>query len=131
MVPAIVVRHILAGFFAVLVLFRAVEGNNAAVALGNGQQFVRRSVFVLVSALSGKLGNDLLTAFARIVINRANLPHTPVLRKAGKGTGFAYHAAEQQSVPDIVCFAYFKNSVFCSGSNFGRQYSSICRTSSL
>ena len=27
--------------------------------------------------------------------------------------------------------AYFRNSVSCSGSNLGRQYSSICRTSSL
>ena len=52
--------------------------------------------------MDGKLGNDLRTAFARIVVNRANFPHTPVLHKAGKGTSFAYHAAEQQSVPDIV-----------------------------
>ena len=42
-VPAIVARHIRAGFFAVLVLLRAVEGNNAAVALGNGQQIVLRA----------------------------------------------------------------------------------------
>lgn len=77
-VPAIVARHILAGFFAVLVLLRAVEGNNAAVALGNGQQLVRRYAFVLVSALDGKLGNDLRTAFVRIVIDCADLTYTPV-----------------------------------------------------
>ena len=40
--------------------------------------------------------------FCRIVIDRANLPHVPILRKAGKGTGFDHHAAEQQPVPDIV-----------------------------
>ena len=107
-VPAIVVRHILAGFFAVLVLFRAVEGNNAAVALGNGQQLIRRYAFVLLSALDGKLGNDLRTAFARIVVNHATFPHTPVLRETGKGTGFAHHTAEQQSVPDIVLGVFQK-----------------------
>ena len=63
-VPAIVARHILAGFLTVLILFRAVEGNNAAVALGNGQQLVRGYAFVLVSALGGKLGNDLCTSLA-------------------------------------------------------------------
>ena len=52
--------------------------------------------------MGGKFGNDLRTAFARIVIHRPNLPHTPVLRKTGKGTGFAHHAAEQQSVLNIV-----------------------------
>ena len=66
-VPAIVACHILAGFFAVLVLFRAVEGNNAAVALGNGQQLVRRYAFVLVSALDGKLGNDFCAVFAELL----------------------------------------------------------------
>ena len=40
--------------------------------------------------------------FCRIVIDRANLPHVPILRKAGKGTGFDHHAAEQRPVPDIV-----------------------------
>ena len=48
-VPAIVARHILAGFLTVLIMLRAVEGNNAAVALGNGQQLIRRYAFVLVS----------------------------------------------------------------------------------
>lgn len=45
----IVACHILAGFFAVLVLLRAVEGNDTAVAPGNGQQLIHRSAFVLVS----------------------------------------------------------------------------------
>ena len=101
-VPAIVACHILAGFFAVLVLLRAVEGNDTAVALGNGQQLIRRYAFVHVSALDSKLGNDLRTVFARIVVNRANFPHTPVLRKTGKGTGFSHHTAEQQPVLNIM-----------------------------
>ena len=66
-VPAIVACHILAGFFAVLVLLRAVEGNDTAVALGNGQQFIRRYAFILVSALDGKLGNDFCAVFAELL----------------------------------------------------------------
>ena len=63
----VIPADILAGFFAVLVLFRAVEGNNAAVALGNGQQFIRRYAFILVSALDGKLGNDFCAVFAELL----------------------------------------------------------------
>ena len=40
---------------------------NAVVALGNGQQFIRRYAFILVSALDGKLGNDFCAVFAELL----------------------------------------------------------------
>ena len=93
-VPAIVTRHIRSVFLIVIILFRAVEENRAAPARGNGQQFIRRSVYVPAPALDGKLRNDICMFLARIVIDCVNLTYTPALREVGQETSFAHHTAE-------------------------------------
>ena len=101
-VPAIVAGHVLSGFLAVLVLLRAVKGNNAPVVTRNGQQLVSRCAVLLVPGFFCKLRNDLCAALAGIGIYRPDMPHTLVLRNTSKGACFLQGTAEQQPVPNIV-----------------------------